>query len=128
MFAYSMREKTHAHRTMMDTVPQDVKSRRLQEIIAAFRTNAQFAMAQKIGMPQTVLVESRSEKNPETRMCGRTDGGHKVEIFLPTDNPALASAIKIGTFVRVIPFGSHSRVFHATPVKALGHSLSDTGL
>ncbi|KAI8321289.1 hypothetical protein GQ54DRAFT_240612, partial [Martensiomyces pterosporus] len=32
MFAYSMREKTHAHRKFKDDVPQDVKGRRLEEI------------------------------------------------------------------------------------------------
>lgn len=37
MFAYSEREKTHAARHLDDDVPADVKSRRLQEIIAAFR-------------------------------------------------------------------------------------------
>lgn len=37
MFAYSEREKTHAARHLNDDVPAEVKSRRLQEIIAAFR-------------------------------------------------------------------------------------------
>ena len=37
MFAYSEREKTHAARHLQDDVPADVKSRRLQEIIAIFR-------------------------------------------------------------------------------------------
>ena len=37
MFAYSEREKTHAARHLQDDVPAEVKSRRLQEIIAAFR-------------------------------------------------------------------------------------------
>lgn len=37
MFAYSEREKTHAARHLPDNVPADVKSRRLQEIIALFR-------------------------------------------------------------------------------------------
>lgn len=29
LFAYSMREKTHAHRRMIDSVPEDVKQERL---------------------------------------------------------------------------------------------------
>lgn len=37
MFAYSEREKTHAAKQLEDDVPADVKSRRLQEIIAIFR-------------------------------------------------------------------------------------------
>ena len=37
MFAYSMREKTPAHRNYVDDVPDDVKQRRLTELIAVFR-------------------------------------------------------------------------------------------
>lgn len=39
LFAYSMREKTHAHRRMQDNVPQDVKKRRLIEMIDTFKRN-----------------------------------------------------------------------------------------
>ncbi|GFY80330.1 methylthiotransferase [Actinidia rufa] len=41
MFAYSMREKTHAHRNYIDDVPDAVKQRRLTELIDAFRERAQ---------------------------------------------------------------------------------------
>ena len=37
MFAYSMREKTHAHRRMKDNVPEDVKKRRLVQLIDLFK-------------------------------------------------------------------------------------------
>lgn len=37
MFAYSMREKTHAHRKMVDDVPQETKLSRLNEVISTFR-------------------------------------------------------------------------------------------
>ncbi|CAO2142207.1 unnamed protein product [Urochloa humidicola] len=37
MLAYSMREKTHAHRNYEDDVPEDVKQRRLTELINTFR-------------------------------------------------------------------------------------------
>jgi tRNA A37 methylthiotransferase MiaB len=36
LFAYSLREKTHAH-CYVDDVPDDVKQRRLSELISAFR-------------------------------------------------------------------------------------------
>jgi tRNA A37 methylthiotransferase MiaB len=39
LFAYSMREKTHAHRRMQDNVPEDVKKRRLIEMIDTFKRN-----------------------------------------------------------------------------------------
>ena len=40
MFAYSMREKTHAHRRLSDDVPEEIKQRRLSEVIQAFNEGA----------------------------------------------------------------------------------------
>ena len=37
LFAYSMREKTHAHRTMKDNVPESVKKERLSKMIEVFK-------------------------------------------------------------------------------------------
>jgi tRNA A37 methylthiotransferase MiaB len=37
LFAYSMREKTHAHRRMQDNVPEDVKQQRLVRMIETFK-------------------------------------------------------------------------------------------
>lgn len=37
MFAYSLRERTHAARHLHDDVPEAVKQCRLQEVIATFR-------------------------------------------------------------------------------------------
>ena len=39
MFAYSMREKTHAHRRLVDNVPEEVKQTRLRKMIDVFRKN-----------------------------------------------------------------------------------------
>lgn len=39
MFAYSMREKTHAHRRMQDNVPENVKKSRLIRMIEVFKSN-----------------------------------------------------------------------------------------
>ena len=39
MFAYSMREKTHAHRRLVDNVPEKVKQARLKKMIDVFRKN-----------------------------------------------------------------------------------------
>jgi tRNA A37 methylthiotransferase MiaB len=33
LFAYSMREKTHAHRNYQDDVPEDTKQKRVQKMI-----------------------------------------------------------------------------------------------
>ena len=37
LFAYSMRERTHAHRRMKDNVPEDVKKQRLIRMIDTFK-------------------------------------------------------------------------------------------
>ena len=37
MFAYSMREKTHAHRRLQDDVPESVKLGRLREVLEEHR-------------------------------------------------------------------------------------------
>jgi len=39
LFAYSMREKTHAHRKMQDNVPDPVKKQRLTQMIETFKRN-----------------------------------------------------------------------------------------
>lgn len=81
MFAYSMRGKTHAHRTMKDDVPEEVKSRRLQEVISTFRTNVQVRNdSTEVGRLRLVLVEGESRKsNADNRNWGgRTDQNKRV--------------------------------------------------
>ena len=72
MFAYSEREGTGAHRHQKDDVPEDVKQRRLQEVIDAFRAKAAEKQRMEIGSTHCVLVEGPSKKNPE-ELTGKTD-------------------------------------------------------
>ncbi|KAL1923003.1 uncharacterized protein VTP21DRAFT_9379 [Calcarisporiella thermophila] len=74
MFAYSMREKTHAHRRLKDTVPEEVKLRRLREIIETFHRRALPRNQALIGSRQLVLIEGQTKKGT---WQGRTDGNHK---------------------------------------------------
>lgn len=81
MFAYSMRGKTHAHRTMQDDVPADVKNRRLNEVISTFRREVQLRNNEvEVGRLRLVLVEGESKKStPENRtFSGRTDQNKRV--------------------------------------------------
>jgi len=57
LFAYSMREKTHAHRRMQDNVPEDVKKRRLQEMIDTFKRVQLSKQKEDIGREHLVLVD-----------------------------------------------------------------------
>lgn len=57
LFAYSMREKTHAHRTQADDVLTSVKNDRLRQMIETFRRLATAENARFVGEEQTILVE-----------------------------------------------------------------------
>ena len=81
MFAYSLREKTHAHRVMEDNVPEDVKLRRLQEVIATFRENIQQKNEEKeLGRLRLVLVEGEAKrsKSGNRLYSGRTDQNKRI--------------------------------------------------
>lgn len=53
-------QKTRAHHRLQDDVPTDVKKRRLEELVAAFREEAARANAALVGQAQLVLVEGVS--------------------------------------------------------------------
>jgi len=77
MFAYSMRSKTHAYNTMTDTVPEEIKKRRLSEVIEAVQ-ELQFKKNQReIGRVHEVLVEGPPKK-PGADWTGRTDTNKRV--------------------------------------------------
>lgn len=78
MFAYSMREKTHANRNYTDDVPDDVKQRRLAELIEAFRESTGQCFDSQIGSVQLVLVEGPNKRAPDRELIGKTDRGHRV--------------------------------------------------
>lgn len=78
MFAYSMREKTHAHRNYVDDVPEEVKQRRLAELIEAFRGSTGQCYDSQIGTVQLVLVEGPNRRAPDTELIGKSDRGHRV--------------------------------------------------
>lgn len=60
VFAYSMREKTTAHRRFIDDVPREVKIRRLEEMARTFRESAAELNAKCLGQHQLILVEGVS--------------------------------------------------------------------
>ncbi|XP_022741513.1 CDK5RAP1-like protein [Durio zibethinus] len=78
MFAYSMREKTHAHRNYVDDVPEEVKQRRLTELIEGFRESTGQRYDSQVGTIQVVLVEGPNRRAPDTELIGKSDRGHRV--------------------------------------------------
>jgi len=57
LFAYSMREKTHAHRRMQDNVPENVKKERLTLMIDTFKKNQIIKQKAEIGREHLVLID-----------------------------------------------------------------------
>lgn len=82
MFAYSPREKTSAAK-MEDSVPEEIKKRRLAEIIKLQNGIAKEINKSEEGKIHRVLVEGPSKKD-KTKWQGRTDT-NKVCIFDNSD-------------------------------------------
>lgn len=93
MFAYSMRGKTHAFNNYQDDVPQDVKLRRLGEIIDLVKKYQLEKNQSEVGKTHTLLIEGPSKRN-ELIQTGRTDT-NKRAIFRSQTN------YTIGDYVRV---------------------------
>ena len=70
MFKYSERPKTLAERKFEDDVPDEIKGRRLQEVIALQMQGAAERTKQHVGHIQRVLVEGTSRKS-EDHLQGR---------------------------------------------------------
>ncbi len=79
MFAYSERPNTPAAKKLTDDVPEDVKSRRLAEIIARQREHSLERNQLSLGKVYKVLVEGFSKRSQE-HLSGRNDQ-NKMIIF-----------------------------------------------
>lgn len=77
MFKYSRRDKTHAARHYEDDVPEEVKSRRLQEIIDVFRQGLAARNALEVGRRHVVLIDGPSKRG-EGMWTGRTCTNKRV--------------------------------------------------
>jgi tRNA A37 methylthiotransferase MiaB len=89
MFAYSMREKTHAHVTMQDNVPEEVKQRRLREIIDMYHQQVHAKNTQQeVGRLRLVLVEGASKRS-QAEWSGRTDQNKRIIFPVDDDGAAL---------------------------------------
>ncbi|WP_265787619.1 tRNA (N6-isopentenyl adenosine(37)-C2)-methylthiotransferase MiaB [Fodinibius salicampi] len=79
MFAYSERGRTLAERKYEDNVPEDVKKRRLSEIIEQQMSIQEELNKKEIGRRHLVLVEGTSKRSDE-QLRGRTDT-NKMVVF-----------------------------------------------
>lgn len=126
MFAYSMREKTHAHRNYTDDVPDSVKQRRLTELIDAFRESTGQCFDSQVGTVQLVLVEGPNKRAPEKELTGKSDRGHRVSFpIVPLTSSIEGDSEqrhpKVGDYVEV-------RILKSTRASLFGEALTRTAL
>ena len=84
MFFYSERPGTLAARRYQDDIPEDVKKRRLAEVVELHRGHSLLSMQKDVGKTFKVLVEGTSKRSAE-HLFGRTDQ-NKVVIFPKEDH------------------------------------------
>ena len=77
MFKYSERPKTLAERKFEDDVPEEIKGKRLTEIIELQTAHSLAANERQVGTVQEVLVEGPSKRS-ELQFCGRNSRNSMV--------------------------------------------------
>ncbi|MBR9853777.1 MAG: tRNA (N6-isopentenyl adenosine(37)-C2)-methylthiotransferase MiaB [Algicola sp.] len=92
MFAYSERPGTLAERKMEDDIPEDVKKRRLTEIIELQQEHSHYRTQQHLGKVEEVLIEGTSKKS-DTHWMGRNS--QNTVVVFPKEH------YKVGDFVNV---------------------------
>ena len=106
MFRYSPRENTKAW-AMGDDVPEEVKGRRLEEIIALQQNVAHHLNQQLVGAVESVLIDGPSKRDPN-EWRARTDT-NKV-VIIPRSN------VDVGDYVDVRINSATSATLHGSPV------------
>ncbi|GAL70312.1 tRNA-i(6)A37 methylthiotransferase [Jejuia pallidilutea] len=92
MFAYSERPGTLAERKMEDDIPEDIKKRRLNEIIALQQKHSLLRTQAHIGKTEEVLIEKTSKRS-DAHWSGRNT--QNTVVVFPKGN------YKVGDFVNV---------------------------
>lgn len=92
MYLYSKRPGTLAGRKMKDDVSEEIKARRLQEIVDLQQKHSWFRSEEFIGKTVEVLIEKVSKKS-ESEFSGRNS--QNITVVFPKEN------YKIGDFVNV---------------------------
>jgi tRNA-2-methylthio-N6-dimethylallyladenosine synthase len=108
MFKYSERPGTFAQRNLGDDVPEDVKTRRLTEIIDLQNRLSEESNKRDIGKEFEILVECTSKRSEE-QLSGRTSQ-NKMVVFDRGDHA-------IGDYVRVRITGCSSATLFGEEVK-----------
>ena len=92
MFKYSERPGTYASRHLPDDVPEEVKIRRLNEIIALQNELSAESNCRCIGRTYEVLVEGYSKRSKE-QLCGRTE--HNKTVVFDKQNSHIGDRVMV---------------------------------
>ena len=114
MFKYSERPGTFASRHYPDDIPEEVKLRRLNEIISLQQRLSHESNKRDVGKRFEILVEGESKKD-KAQYFGR-NSQNKVIVF---DNPLLAD----GSFLYKVGDYAIAEVFDCTPATLLGRII-----
>jgi tRNA-2-methylthio-N6-dimethylallyladenosine synthase len=109
MFSYSERPGTLAARRYTDDIPEDVKKRRLEEIIQRKLTDCAESFRNDIGKEFEVLIEANSKRSDD-HWSGR-NSQNKVIVF-----PKEQYKLKKGDYVKV-------KVINATSATLMGEII-----
>ncbi|WP_299288071.1 tRNA (N6-isopentenyl adenosine(37)-C2)-methylthiotransferase MiaB [uncultured Mucilaginibacter sp.] len=94
MFMYSERPGTLAAKRYADDIPEDIKGRRLREIVDKQQAHSHLRLLEQIGEVQQVLIEKRSKKSA-LDYSGRSD--KNATVVFPADD-----RFKPGDYVNVL--------------------------
>jgi tRNA A37 methylthiotransferase MiaB len=108
-FVYSMREKTKAHRTLIDDVPVELKKKRLARLNEVYERGRIRKIDAMIGRKEIVLIE----KETLTGWTGRSEGNVRVNVEgqIPGDPGILK-----GDFVLVETIGRQGGTLIGRPI------------
>lgn len=93
-FSYSERPGTMAARKLEDDVPEEIKKRRLKEILLKQQESSRKRLQESVGKTVRILVEGYSKKS-DLDLCGRNDQNAMI-VFPAVEN------VKPGQYVNVV--------------------------
>lgn len=115
-YPFSKREKTNAYYHLEDDVPDDVKTRRFQELAQVYRQEAAILNNAEVGRQHLVLIEGTSKRSTAD-WAGRNDNG--VKVIFPDSEIQFHDGFrrpKPGDYVVNQIINSSSQVLHGIPL------------
>jgi tRNA-2-methylthio-N6-dimethylallyladenosine synthase len=91
MYHYNPRKRSAAY-TFPNRVPEDIKLRRLSQVIELQKQHSEELLQQRLGLNAQVLVERESKKNKDELLCS---GEHGEAVILSGDKSLIGKFIEV---------------------------------